>query len=75
MTFQRELLVTGDEDELFHAGGAGLIDRDRMIGLSTMGRNSLNRASGSRVFAREPATPATGKSALRTLIGRSAGAR
>src|SRR5918994_7653235 len=34
MTFQRELLVAGDEDELFHAGGAGLFDReldDRLV--------------------------------------------
>jgi hypothetical protein len=34
MTFQRELLVAGDEDELFHAGGAGFFDRelnDRLV--------------------------------------------
>lgn len=34
------------------------------IGLSTIGRNALNCASGSRVFARQPATPATGKERL-----------
>jgi hypothetical protein len=34
MTLQRELLVAGDEDELFHPGGAGFFDReldDRLV--------------------------------------------